>query len=158
MKKRKSKGSTLPMVIIALVVLAMLSGIIAMTIQAANAQTLRVTEFMNAKYVATSGTQLALGAYYENDGNNNLYKLFENRAMGKDKSTTAVTSNHVFENGTAQITMTGKFEPGSQMSSRYNITIETIAKIGLSEDNYKHVVEFNWETNGIRNESGGVDN
>lgn len=156
MKQRK--GSTLTMVIIALVVISIISGLVAVTIQAANAQTLRVTEYMNAKYVATSGTQLALGAYYSENGKNDLYLLFENRAMGKNSDKKPVQSTHVFDNGKAEVTMTGAFEPGSQMTSRYNITIVSRAQIGSSKDIYQHTVEFNWETNGIRNESGGIVN
>ncbi|MDO4667866.1 MAG: hypothetical protein Q4A90_08525 [Streptococcus sp.] len=158
MKKRKYKGASLPMVIVTVVFLALMIGIVASVVSTSNKQTQRLYSYINAKYVATSGSQLALGAYFEGEGGkSSLYTEFQKRAEGHSSATTPVTSIHKFSFGTAEITMTGAFTDGSTAKEDYNITIVSRAKLLNSDDYYVHTVVFNFDTNGIRSEKGGLE-
>lgn len=146
------------MVIIIIVVTTIVAGIVAMIIQTNATQTIRMSEYMKAKYVATSGTQLTLGAYFEKGASSPLYQEFSNRAQSNGKAReTPITAEHQFKNGTAKITMTGGFEPtGSVNPSDYEVKIVSEAPLSNGNGTYVHTVTFNWETSGIRDESGGL--
>ncbi|KXT85007.1 hypothetical protein STRDD11_00609 [Streptococcus sp. DD11] len=155
MKGKKRQGSTLPMVIVTIVLLVAMIGILASIVDTGQVQTQRMYSYLKAKYVATSGSQLALGAYFEpqNKEPSSLNTEFRNRAQGRSRSTAPVTSTHTFKDGgTAEIEMNGKFDGSG--SENYNITIKSRSKLPGSEDYYEHVVIFNWATNGIRSEEG----
>ncbi|MBP2620306.1 hypothetical protein ACVRXQ_05885 [Streptococcus panodentis] len=155
MKGKKRQGSTLPMVIVTIVLLVAMIGILASIVDTGQVQTQRMYSYLKAKYVATSGSQLALGAYFENEGTSPLLAEFSRRAQGQSQTTTPVTSTHTFKDGgTADIEMNGAFDQGSRDSENYNITIKSKSKLPGSEDYYEHVVIFNWATRGIRSEQG----
>ena len=63
MKGKKRQGSTLPMVIVTIVILVAMIGILASIVDTGQTQTQRMFSYLKAKYTATSGTQLAWGAY-----------------------------------------------------------------------------------------------
>ena len=133
-------------------------GIVASVVSTSNKQTQRLYSYLNAKYVATSGSQLALGAYFEGEkGHSSLYTEFQKRAEGHSSATTPVTSKHKFSFGTADIVMTGAFTDGSRAKEDYYITIISKAKLPNSDDYYVHTVVFNFETSGIRSEKGGLE-
>ena len=59
MKGKKRQGSTLPMVIVAIVLLVAMLGIMASIVDTGQMQTQRMYSYLKAKYIATSGSQLA---------------------------------------------------------------------------------------------------
>lgn len=67
MKGKRRQGSTLPMVIVTIVLLVAMIGILASIVDTGQTQTQRMYSYLKAKYTATSGTQLAWGAYLEAD-------------------------------------------------------------------------------------------
>lgn len=171
MKGKKRKGASLPMVIIAMIVITILVAVMASVITTANTQTVRMTQYLKAKYVATSGTQLALGAYHGKKGQlTTLRQEFEKRANNPQYKGEVVRSEHTFSYqgetyGQANIEMTGDFsmkDNGSTLtnkstnSSDYMVTITSKARLGDSDDYYIHEVTFNIMSNGIRSEKGGL--
>lgn len=164
MKGKKRKGASLPMVIIAMIIIVAMLAIMASVIDTANTQTVRMTQYLKAKYVATSGTQLALGAYHGKKGEppTLLYTEFQQRANSRGRvNYPIVEATPEFKSGKAEVTMSGAFSNDSSgnpstSSADYEITISSKAQIGNSNDYYVHTVVFNWDTNGIRSEKGGV--
>ncbi len=165
MKRQKRKGATLSMVILTMVIITALVAVTASVINTNSVQTIRMARYLKAKYVAVSGSQLVLGAYYGEEGAKTptpLYEEFKKRAEGKSTSTEKVTATHVFPNGTAEIEMTGAFKTDpvtkitSTDSSDYDITIVSKAKLEGSDDYYIHTVVINWAIEGIRSERGGL--
>ena len=155
MKGKMRQGSTLPMVIVAIVLVVAMIGIMASIVDTGQAQTQRMFNYLKAKYVATSGSQLALGAYFEDEDASPLKAEFSRRANGQSNSTAAITSNHTFKDGgQVDIEMNGEFEGGNRSSENYLITIKSRSKLPGSQDYYEHVVVFNWSTSGIRSEQG----
>lgn len=155
MKGKKRQGSTLPMVIVTIVLLVAMIGILASIVDTGQTQTQRMYSYLKAKYAATSGSQLALGAYFEPQNGNpsSLNTEFRNRAEGRSRSTEPITATHTFKDGgVAEIEMTGKFDGNG--SENYNVTIRSKSKLPGSSDYYEHVVIFNWSTSGIRSEEG----
>lgn len=157
MKGTKRQGSTLPMVIVTIVLLVAMIGILASIVDTGQNQTQRMYNYLKAKYTATSGTQLALGAYFEPQNNqpSKIFTEFSNRAQNKNQSTIPVIASHTFKDGgKVDIEMNGAFEKGTRNSETYNITIKSRSKLSGSDDYYEHVVTFNWATKGIRSEEG----
>ncbi|MBP2624183.1 hypothetical protein [Streptococcus oricebi] len=159
MKDKKHKGATLPMVIIAIVLLTAAIGITASVLNTSYGQTQRMYNFLTAKYNAVSGSQLALGAYFEGNGkSSDLYSEFSKRAERKTSNSNKVLAAHQFKyGGQAEIEMSGEFLDGSTDRDDYYITITSRAKVANSNDYYVHTVVFNWATSGIRSESGGLE-
>lgn len=157
MKENKRKGVSLPMVIITMVIVTMVITVIASVIGTSAKQTQRMFDFMQAKYVATSGTQLALGAYNEGDGTKSpLFSQFDSWAKNPNSGEKKVTSRHQFKfGGEAEITITGNFDGGTSPNDYY-ITIVSESKIRDSKDYYVHTVVFNQATSGIRSEKGSL--
>lgn len=165
MKRQNRKGATLSMVILTMVIITALVAVTASVINTNSVQTIRMARYLKAKYVAVSGSQLVLGAYYGEEGAKTptpLYEEFRKRAEGDSKSTEKVTSSHIFPNGTAEIEVTGAFETDPETGKTstdkgdYNITIISKAKLEGSEDYYVHTVVINWFIEGIRSEKGGL--
>lgn len=171
MRGKKRKGASLSMVIIAMIVITIIVAVMASVITTANAQTLRMSQYLKAKYVATSGTQLALGAFHGEGGSNvptALRSEFERRSNQPVVKSEPITASHQFAYqgngyGTAEIEMTGDFlkdDQGKVISTsptEYYVTIKSKAQIGDSQDYYVHTVVFNVYTNGIRSEKGGTE-
>ena len=159
MKDQKHKGATLPMVIIAIVLLTAAVGVIATVLSTSNGQTQRMYNFLTAKYNAVSGSQLALGAYFEGDGkSSDLYSEFSKRAERKTSNTAKVLAAHKFKyGGQAEIEMSGEFQNGSREREDYYITVTSRSRVANSNDYYVHTVVFNWATSGIRSEKGGLE-
>ena len=88
MKGKKRQGSTLPMVIVTIVILVAMIGILASIVDTGQSQTQRMFSYLKAKYTATSGTQLAWGAYLDPvDGNpSSVYEEFYERAHSMNPS------------------------------------------------------------------------
>ena len=145
------------MVIVMMVIITATVALIAGVLSTANRQTIRRYHYLDAKYVATSGSQLALGAFFEGDGKkSDLYTEFSNRANGQ-RTSEEVTATHRFEHGTAEITMTGEFSPkDSKSRNDYYVTVTSKAKLGDSNDYYVHTVRFNLENPGLKTEKGGI--
>lgn len=158
MKGKKRQGSTLPMVIVTIVLLVAMIGILASIVDTGQTQTQRMFSYLKAKYTATSGTQLAWGAYLEADPKKNpsqLYQEFKNRANSPTPSNIPVKSTHTFKDGgVAEIEMNGKLEKGLRGPENYYITIKSRSKLAGSNDYYEHVVIFNFQSRGIRSEEG----
>ena len=83
MKGKKRQGSTLPMVIVAIVLLVAMLGIMASIVDTGQMQTQRMYSYLKAKYIATSGSQLAWGALGEG-ASSPLYAEFSRRAQDKE--------------------------------------------------------------------------
>ena len=149
MKGKKRQGSTLPMVIVTIVIL------VASIVDTGQTQTQRMFSYLKAKYTATSGTQLALGAYFENEDASPLKAEFRKRAEGQPNSAGPIRSKHKFKDGgEAEIEMTGAFVGATSGPENYYITIKSRSKLPNSEDYYEHIVKFNWASSGIRSEEG----
>ena len=157
MKGKKRQGSTLPMVIVTIVLLVAMIGILASIVDTGQSQTQRMYNYLKAKYTATSGTQLAWGAYLDPvDGNpSSVYAEFDERAHNVDPSTEPIKSTHTFKDGSvAEIEMNGQLVDGLTGPENYNITIKSKSKLAGSNDYYEHIVTFNYDTKGIRSEEG----
>lgn len=156
--RKKRKGGTLSMVIVMMVIVTATVALIAGVLSTANRQTLRNYYYLDAKYVATSGSQLALGAFFEGDGKtSDLYTEFSKRASRQKNSEEKVTATHQFEHGTAEITMTGEFSPQTSRSKNdYYVVLTSKAKVGHSGDYYVHTVRFNLENPALRTEKSGI--
>ncbi|MCY7041924.1 hypothetical protein MK370_10380 [Streptococcus sanguinis] len=155
MKGKKRQGSTLPMVIVTIVLLVAMIGILASIVDTGQTQTQRMYSYLKAKYVATSGSQLAWGAYLGNGESSPLYKEFAQRATSPSPSTVPVKSTHTFKDGgIAEIEMNGELDKGIRGAENYYITIKSKSKLAGSDDYYEHVVVFNFQTRGIRSEEG----
>lgn len=155
MKGKKRQGSTLPMVIVTIVILVAMIGILASIVDTGQTQTQRMYNYLKAKYTATSGTQLALGAYFENEEVSPLKAEFRKRAEGNPNSAGPIKSKHKFKDGSeAEIEMTGAFVGATSGPENYYITIKSRSKLPNSDDYYEHIVKFNWASSGIRSEEG----
>lgn len=158
MKGKKRQGSTLPMVIVTIVLLVAMLGIMTTIVDTGQVQTQRMYSYLKAKYIATSGSQLAWGAYLEADPQKNpspLYQEFKNRANSSAPSRVPVKSTHTFKDGgVAEIEMNGELDRGMRGPENYYITIKSKSKLAGSNDYYEHVVVFNFQTRGIRSEEG----
>ncbi|TCD46601.1 hypothetical protein D3X11_04245 [Streptococcus sp. X16XC17] len=123
--RKKRKGGTLSMVVVMMVIVTATVALMAGVLSTANRQTLRNYHYLDAKYVATSGSQLSLGAFFEGDGKtSDLYTEFSKRANRQKTSEEKATATHQFEHGTAKITMTGEFSPkDSKSKNDYYVTV-----------------------------------
>ncbi|WP_394404945.1 hypothetical protein [Streptococcus sp. 20-1249] len=156
MKSRR--GGTLSMVIITLVVVSAMTMLMAQILSVSSTQTTQMYYYMDAKYIATSGSQLAMGAYFEGNGTtSDLYTEFSKRATGKTAMTEPVIAHHQFEHGKADIRLTGEFKGSDHSSENYYVTVESKAKMVGSENYYVHRVTFNWSNPGLRSETGGIE-
>lgn len=158
MKGKKRQGSTLPMVIVAIVLLVAMLGIMASIVDTGQMQTQRMYSYLKAKYIATSGSQLAWGALGEG-ASSPLYAEFSRRAQDKEGRIPKdpIISTHTFKDGgKAEIEMNGAFEGDDRSPRNYVITIKSKSTLANSKDYYEHVVIFNWETQGIRSEEGNL--
>lgn len=158
MKTKQRKGATLGMVIIATIFISIILVGIAFVVDTGSVQTLRTYRMLQAKYLATSGSQLAMGAYFGEETPPNatpvttpLFDEFASRASGTNRTPIEVKSTHQFEGGKVEIMMTGDFQ-GAQTPENYYVTVVSKAPIKDSNDVYVHEVEFNQQTSGIRSE------
>ena len=155
MKGKKRQGSTLPMVIVAIVLLVAMLGIMASIVDTGQMQTQRMYSYLKAKYIATSGSQLAWGALGEGASSPLLYNEFGARAESRNKSREPIKSTHTFKDGAkAEIEINGSFERATSGSENYYITIVSKSYLTGSKSYYEHTVVFNWATSGIRTEKG----
>ena len=155
MKGKKRQGSTLPMVIVTIVLLVAMLGIMASIVDTGQVQTQRMYSYMKAKYAATSGSQLALGAYFGDEGGKILYNEFGARAESRNRSREPIKSTHTFKDGAkAEIEINGSFEGATSGSENYYITIVSKSYLTGSKSYYEHTVVFKWATSGILSEKG----